>query len=120
MADIYIEAAPGTWGKDGRDGPDLLEKAGNGEPGRVKGFLHKRYIQATDSTERGERRDRTVPACSWNAGYSRLTAPYPYGLAAEPEETEGRAEEADAEARAVMQVNSWQYTSADMGHGKEA
>ena len=47
MADIYIEAAPGTWGKDGRDGPDLLEKAGNGEPGRVKGFLHKRYIQAT-------------------------------------------------------------------------
>ena len=73
-----------------------------------------------DPTERGGRRDRTVPACSWNAGYSRLTAPYPYGLAAEPEETEGRAEEADAEARAVMQVNSWQHTSADMGHGKAA
>ena len=47
MADIYIETASGIWGKDGQDGMDLLEKARNGEPGRVKGFLHKRYIQAT-------------------------------------------------------------------------
>ena len=74
----------------------------------------------TDSMERMGQRGRTVPACSWNAGYLRLTGPYPYGLWAEQEETAEAAEEADAEALAGTQVSSWQHTSMNMDLKKAA